>query len=170
MALVLGTAIFQTFLRYTYVPIKADVVRVDRLTNERCVLPCSGVSGYDAVTVPLPTADPAVHPEKICHDADVVRLGQKLAPPATRSPTPYFKGGFHEALGKQYWLKHVLPNAVELSDGHVYVFSNSAFANSSGAWQTGQSVQVCATWSRIEGRPYYSVGLADGADPATLAL
>ena len=64
----------------------------------------------------------------------------------------------------------MLDNAVELSDGHVYVFSRDVFAADVTTWTTGQDVQVCSTLSRLENRPYYSVGASEDAEPANLAL
>lgn len=174
LILVLSGAVFQLFLRYTYVRTGASsVVRVDRVSGDSCTLPCSetGYGPQSAPYRPLPTPIPA----KICHPANVVRVARALRPPPTRTPTPYLEGGAGVAVTplqphSHRAAKHVLTNAVELSDGHVYVFSRDVFASDVTTWTTGQDVAVCATWSKLENRPYYSVGAAEDAEPATLAL
>jgi hypothetical protein len=180
LILVVGGVVFQLFLRYTYVhTVGNTVVRVDRVSGDSCALPCDD-GGYGPRTVPYVPAPTAI-PAKVCHPANVVRVARTLQPPVTRTPTPYKAGGAptpppllraprahhhpHQAAGAR-----AARYAVELSDGHVYTFSRDVFAADVTAWTTGQDVEVCATWSKLENRPYYSVGAADDAEPATLAI
>jgi hypothetical protein len=182
LLLVLGGVVFQFFLRYTYVHTLGNtVVRVDRISGDSCVLPCDE-NGYGPRTVayvPPPTAAPA----KVCHPANVVRVARALRPPVSRTPTPYAEGGraaiplarlHHWAHRKRNDPHAVDPRlvqyAVELTDGHVYSFTRDVFSGDVTTWTTGQDVQVCATLSKLEDRPYYSVGATDDAEPATLAL
>lgn len=185
LLVVLGGIVFQVFLRYTYVhTVGNTVVRVDRVSGESCALPCDE-NGYGPRTVayvPPPTPAPA----KVCHPANVVRVVRALRPPPLRTPTPYAEGGAratpsvtHQPLQTaktpypahhKAGYTHPVPNAVELTDGHVYSFTHDVFASDVTTWTTGQDVQVCATHSKLEDRPYYSVGSADDAEPAILAL
>ncbi len=187
LLLVLGGVVFQVFLRYTFVhTVGNTVVRIDRVSGESCVLPCDE-NGYGPRTVayvPPPTPVPA----KICHPANVVRVARGLKPPSLRTPTPYLLGGprppraTHRPVHVAQAHKHaahqpqkpvdpsVVPFAVELTDGHVYSFTRDIFTADVTTWTTGQDVQVCATHSKLEDRPYYSVGSTDDAEPATLAL
>lgn len=184
LLLILAGVVFQLFLRYTYVHTLGNtVVRVDRISGESCALPCDE-NGYGPRTVayvPPPTPVPA----KVCHPANVVRVMRALKPPPLRTPTPYAEGGsrpeppatlavqHRQAKHKAHHKaadEHVVANAVELTDGHVYSFTHDVFAADVTAWTTGQDVQVCATHSKLEDRPYYSVGSTDDAEPATLAL
>ncbi|MDQ2857222.1 MAG: hypothetical protein M3R53_01050 [Candidatus Eremiobacteraeota bacterium] len=168
--IVLVGVVYQLFLRYTYVhTVGNTVVRVDRVSGAACTLPCAegfgqGTTGGAYVPPPSPA------PDKACHSASVVRVANSLRPPVTRTPAPYQVGGFHTIAAARQWKKHVVTHAIELTDGHIYVFSKEAFTNDVGNWSTGQDVQVCATWSRLEQRPYYSVGAAGDAQPAALAL
>ncbi len=170
--LILALGAFQLFLRYQYVHTTGTkVVRIDRVTGQSCVLPCQNADGgaygpYYAAYAPAPTP----RPEKACHAADVVRVVAQFAPPAERTPTPYGRGGFRRSPGHRRRFTGPLTHAVELSDGHVYVFPPDAYENEVSNWSTGQEVQVCATWSQLERRPFYSVGSSDEGNPATLAL
>ncbi len=195
LLVVLGGVVFQVFLRYTFVhTVGNTVVRVDRVSGESCALPCDE-NGYGPRTVayvPPPTPAPA----KICHPANVVRVVRYLKPPALRTPTPYLLGGPRpapsgspptpnathpiahanlpahapHAVHRKAVNPHAVPYAVELTDGHVYSFTRDVFTADVTTWTTGQDVQVCATHSKLEDRPYYSVGSADDAEPAILAL
>jgi hypothetical protein len=182
LLVVLGGVVFQLFLRYAYVHTAGNtVVRIDRISGDSCVLPCDE-NGYGPRTVaymPPPTPVPA----KVCHPANVVRVTKALRPPVGRTPTPYAEGGpraiafahvHHRVHRKKPGPPPIDPrlvqNAVELTDGHVYSFSRDVFAADVTTWTTGQDVQVCATHSKLEDRPYYSVGATDDAEPATLAL
>ena len=185
---VLAGIVFQVFLRYTYVhTVGNTVVRVDRVSGESCALPCDE-NGYGPRTVAyVPPPTPA--PEKVCHPANVVRVVRALKPPVLRTPTPYAEGGARSTPSathrpsqparsphaahpphRKAVASHLVPNAVELTDGHVYSFTHDVFASDITTWTTGQDVQVCATHSKLEDRPYYSVGSADDAEPAILAL
>ena len=174
LALVLAGAAFQLFLRYQYVHTGANgVVRIDRVSGDSCTLPCSE-TGYGPQTVPY-VPPPTAVPAKICHPANVVRVARTLVPPAARTPAPYLEGGAraHAApLHKQGRRPagRVLSYAVGLSDGHVCLFAHDVFAADVTTWTTGQDVQVCTTWSKLEQRPYYSVGSSEDAEPAVLAL
>ena len=170
LLLVVGGVIFQVFLRYTYVhTVGESVVRIDRATGESCVMPCED-SGYGPKTVAyVPEATPV--PAKLCHSANVVRVAKTLQPPPTRTPTPYALGGQHAApKTHRHKPRRPLQYAVELSDGHVYAFGRDVFVADVATWTTGQDVQVCTTWSKLESRPYYSVGTTDDAEPAILAI
>lgn len=169
--LIIGLGAFQLFGRYTYVHTAGTkVVRIDRVSGQSCVLPCQDSGGaygpYYAAYSPPPTA----RPDKSCHAADVVRVASTFQPPPERTPTPYRRGGFGRRPGHRPRFNGPLGDAVELSDGHVYVFGPDAYQNDVSTWSTGQEVQVCATWSKLEHRPFYSVGSAEEGDPATLAL
>ncbi len=160
----------QFFLRYAYVHTTGNkVVRIDRITGESCLLPCQDNSAYGPYYAAYtPPATP--RPDKSCHTADVVRLLGRFAPPPQRTPTPYGRGGFGPP-GRRRHFAQPLHDAVELSDGHVYVFAPDAYQNDVVNWSTGQEMQICATWSRLEHRPFYSLGSADSEGlPATLAL
>lgn len=172
LAVLLVVCAFQIFFRYQYVRASnTNVVRIDRLTNDSCILPCS-TDGY----APLPSdrAAPAPlaseRPEKVCHDADIVRVESTFAIPKGRPLVSYSAGGFENAANRTLTKARAVDDAVELTDGHVYVFSSRTFKLGSNYWSTGQDVHVCATWSRIEQRPFYSVGSTGIDDPATLAF
>ncbi len=170
--LIVALAIFQFFLRYAYVhTVGNKVVRIDRVSGQSCVLPCNagdngGYGPYYAAYVPPPTP----RPDKVCHTSHVVRVAGQLTPPVVRTPTPYSQGGFRFAHRRRHRHVGMLSNAVELSDGHIYVFSPDAYQNDVASWATGQELQVCATWSKLERRPFFSIGTAEEGDPATLAL
>ena len=185
LLLLVAGIVFQFFLRYAYVHTTGTtVVRVDRVSGDSCTVPCDE-NGYGTRTMPYVPA-PTPVPAKVCHGANVVRVARALAPPATRTMTPYIEGGPHTpsvpprtasvALAKHraHAVHHphgrALSDAVELSDGHVYVFARDVFAADVATWTTGQDVQVCSTLSRLENRPYYSVGASEDAEPANLAL
>ncbi len=170
--LIVALGAFQLFGRYQYVHTTGTkVVRIDRITGQNCVLPCQNADGgaygpYYAAYAPEATP----RPDKVCHTADVVRVAAEFSPPVDRTPTPYRKGGFRRRPGHRRRFNGPLDHAVELSDGHVYTFGQDAYGNDVSNWSTGQEVQVCATWSKLEQRPFYSVGSADEGNPATLAL
>jgi hypothetical protein len=167
--ILVAAAVFQFFLRYTYVhTTNQTIVRIDRLTGDSCTVPCSDPNIERAVA--FADARPTSPPEKACHDADVVRVARTFVPPPKKLPATYRQGGFPRVLARHYWSSNQVPRAVELSDGHVYAFTPQAFASDVADWLTGQSVQVCATWSKLEARPYYSVGAGDAPSPAVLAL
>jgi hypothetical protein len=169
LVIVLIGVIFELYGHYAYVHTKGNtVVRVDRITGDSCVLPCTGESDGGTYSMPLGTPSPA---GKSCHAANVVRVATQMAVPADRKPVEYSAGGFdpHSKIMKSL-ARHVVPFASELSDGHIYAFSRISFGAVS-TWSTGQDVEVCATWSQIEQRPYFSVGVAsDDAEPAQLAI
>lgn len=170
LLLVVGGVIFQVLLRYTYVHTVGDnVVRIDRATGESCTMPCTD-GGYGPKSVAY-VAPPTPEPAKVCHTANVVRVAKTLKPPPERTPTPYALGGQHAPPpAHRHKAKRPLQYAVELSDGHVYAFGRDVFVADVATWTTGQDVAVCTTWSKLENRPYYSVGATDDAEPAILAL
>ncbi len=164
--------VFQFFLRYTYVrgAGAATVVRVDRLSGDTCTMPCEEGGLYATQYAPY-VAHATPRPDKVCHEANVVRVGRQIYPPVMRTPTPYGMGGFKRSVYPHHFIAgRSIDDAAELSDGHVYAFPPDVFANDVLAWSTGQEVEVCATWSRLENRPFYSVGSSDQAGQATLAM
>jgi hypothetical protein len=169
LVLVILGALFELYGHYAYVHTKGNtVVRVDRITGDSCTLPCNGEIDDDAAAIPLDTPSPAA---KTCHAANVVRVAALMPLPANRKPVPFGSGGFDpDSDVVKKWKRHAVPYASELSDGHIYAFSRVSYGAVS-SWSTGQDVQVCATWSQIEHRPYFSVGVAsEDAEPAQIAI
>jgi hypothetical protein len=166
---VLGIA-FELYGHYTYVHTRGmTVVRIDRVTGATCTMPCTGAPDGAPLEVD-PNPSPSDPVGKTCHSANVVRVASAMPIPAGRAPVAYNAGGFEPGSPiVRRWKRHIIPYASELSDGHVYAFSATAFSAVS-TWSTGDNVQVCATWSEIERRPFYSVGGTDDAEPATVAI
>ncbi len=174
IAFVAFAVVFQVFLRFTYVhgTGATTVVRVDRLTGDTCTMPCEDAAGGMYATQYEPyVAASTPRPDKLCHEANVVRVSRRIVPPVMRTPTPYALGGFRTSVYPHHFVPgRAIDDSVELTDGHVYAFAPEVFASDVIAWSTGQEVEVCATWSKLENRPFYSVGSSDQAGPAVLAL
>ena len=164
--LILGV-LFELYGHYAYVHTKgATVIRVDRLTGDSCTLPCNGSEAESFVVAPPPDT-PA---PKTCHPANVVRVSAKMRFPADRKPIAYGAGGVEAgSTASKSMRRRIVPFASELSDGHVYAFSRLSY-EAVATWSTGQDVEVCATWSKIERRPYYSIGAGDDTEPADIAI
>jgi hypothetical protein len=164
---VVGIA-FELYGHYAYVhTVGRSVTRIDRFTGDACVMPCSG----DAQKAPAAANVGAVSDDsKTCHTANVVRVAGSMKIPPGRPPYPYHQGGIDPATSVvKNWRHDVVSNAAELTDGHIYVFSASSFA-AVGTWSTGDSVEVCAIYSKIEQRPFFSIREAEGAEPADIAI
>ena len=172
LLMIILAIVFELYGHYAYVRAKGQtVVRVDRVTGSMCTMPCDEDAPLAQAVANAPAPSPSPSPaDKTCHTANVVRVANGLRIPAGSRPVSYGDGGFDPSSAiVRGWKRYSIPFASELSDGHVYSFSRAAYAVVNG-WSTGDTVEVCATWSRIERRPFYSVGGSDDAEAAYVAI
>lgn len=163
-ALVLAAIVFQVFFRYEYISRSSrvgqinttEVVRIDRLTQSSCVVPCLPPGAIPFTPGNCRTAHIVQIPEGMYSLPHAVNLDYATGPGS---------GPNHHTGILWDRLSHV----IELDDGHLYEVSNTSF-EAVQDWTIGSTATVCWIKSRIDGRLYFSIESNSFKTPATLVL